>query len=314
MSGVLRLIVTLLLCAFHGFASARAEGFVTVDDGTRIFYIEAGEGSPVLVAPVALYLEPLLLDDLARNRRVIMYDPRNRGRSDYAALESVSLDRQLADLEQLRAWFELESMDLLGWSGLGMEMAAYTLRHPDRVRRLIQIGAVPPAASIMREAGDARGDQLDRSAVEALDARADNGEFADAQQEYCRQRNALTDPTNFVDQSLASQVPDVCEHRNEWPDRLWPYFGALLSSFGDYDYREELAELSTPRLIIHGKEDGIPLAGANAWARDYASARLLIVSPAGHFPFLEQKDAVLPAIETFLGGSWPDDAQAVVSP
>jgi pimeloyl-ACP methyl ester carboxylesterase len=202
-------------------------------------------------------------------------------------------------------------MALLGWSGLGMEMAVYTLRYPDRVTRLIQMSPVPPAASIMRESGDARTEMGDQTALEALDSRGDAGEFDETPEEYCRLRNALTDPTNFVDTELAKKVPDVCVHENEWPKNLWPYFGALLPSFGDYDWRDDLQDLKIPRLVIHGREDGIPLSGAEAWVAGYPEARLLVLSPSGHFPYIEQKEAVLTAINTFLGGEWPQDAVAV---
>ncbi len=289
----------------------RTEGYVATDDGTRLYYVEKGSGPNVLVAPIALYLEPHLLEDLAKSRRVIFYDPRNRGRSDSADLSSVSLDRQIEDLESLRKKLGIEKMALLGWSGLGMEMAVYTLRHPDRVTRLIQMSPVPPAASIMRESGDARAEMGDQTALEALDSRGDAGEFDETPEEYCRLRNALTDPTNFVDTELAKKVPDVCVHENEWPKNLWPYFGALLPSFGDYDWRDDLQDLKIPRLVIHGREDGIPLSGAEAWVAGYPEARLLVLSPSGHFPYIEQKEAVLTAINTFLGGEWPQDAVVV---
>ncbi len=116
--------------SFSQFASSeptvRTEGFVSTDDGTELYYVENGSGTDVLVAPVALYLEPHLLEDLAKSRRVIFYDPRNRGRSDSADLSSISLDRQIEDLESLR-------------KALGIE----------------KMSPVPPAASIMRESGDA---------------------------------------------------------------------------------------------------------------------------------------------------------------
>ncbi len=293
--------------------TVRTEGYVSTDDGTGLYYVEKGSGPNVLVAPIALYLEPHLLEDLAKSRRVIFYDPRNRGRSDSADLSSVSLDRQIEDLESLRKKLGIEKMALLGWSGLGMEMAVYTLRHPDRVTRLIQMSPVPPAASIMRESGDARAEMGDQTALEALDSRGDAGEFDETPEEYCRLRNALTDPTNFVDTELAKKVPDVCVHENEWPKNLWPYFGALLPSFGDYDWRDDLQDLKIPRLVIHGREDGIPLSGAEAWVAGYPEARLLVLSPSGHFPYIEQKEAVLTAINTFLGGEWPQDAVAVTA-
>ncbi|MEX0644947.1 MAG: hypothetical protein WD076_06535, partial [Parvularculaceae bacterium] len=96
-----------------------------------------------------------------------------------------------------------------------------------------------------------------------------------------------------------------------WPKNLWPYFGALLPSFGDYDWRDDIEALDIPRLVIHGREDGIPLAGGEAWAAGYPSARLLVLSPSGHFPYIEQKSSVLDAIEIFLGGEWPKDAEAL---
>jgi proline iminopeptidase len=295
-------------------ANERSDGFVNAGDGARLYYVEKGTGPDVLVAPVALYLEPHLLDELAAKRRVIFYDPRNRGRSDAADLSSVSLDRQIEDLEALRKALGIEKMALLGWSGLGMEMAVYALRYPQHVTRLIQVSAVPPAASIMQEFGDSRGDRVDQTALDDLYRRADAGEFDNKPQEYCRRVNALTDPGNFADTDLAKHVPDVCVYENEWPKNLWPYFGALLPSFGDYDWRDDMHEMNIPRLVIHGREDGIPLAGAEAWAAGYADTRLLILSPSGHFPYIEQKADVVRAINAFLDGGWPADALAVASP
>ncbi len=294
-----------------GSPTARTDGFVAADDGVRLYYVEKGSGPNVLIAPMALYLEPHLLDELSKNRRVIFYDPRNRGRSDSADLSTVSLDQQIADLEGLRRELGVQRMALLGWSGLGMEMAVYTLRYPDRVTRLIQMSPVPPAASIMRENEDARAEMVDRTALETLDRRGDAGEFDEMPKEYCRLRNLITDPTNFVNTELAKMIPEVCIHENEWPKNLWPYFGALLPSFGDYDWRDDLQDLKIPRLIIHGREDGIPLEGAEAWTAGYPEARLLILSPSGHFPFIEQKEAVIAAIETFLGCEWPQVATAI---
>lgn len=307
------LICVLALAVATNSHASRTEGFVTTDDGIRLYYVEMGSGDDVLVAPVAVYLEPHLLVALSAHRRVVLYDPRNRGRSDAADLDSVSLDRQVRDLENLRAALGLETMALLGWSGLGMEMAVYALRYPERVTRLLQVSAVPPAASMMRDLGDARNERLDLAALEALEAREKAGEFEGRPEVYCRLVNALTDPANFVDTNLVGEIPDVCNCENEWPRNLWPYFDAYLSTFGDYDWRDDLQNLKTPRLVIHGREDGIPLAGAVAWAEGFPRARLMVLSPAGHFPFIEQREAFLEAVNTFLDGKWPESARLVPS-
>jgi proline iminopeptidase len=284
------------------------DGFARMDDGTRLYYEVVGEGEPVVVVPMAMYLSELLAP-LAEGRRIVFYDPRNRGRSDAADLATVSLDRQLLDLDQLRAALGVEKMALIGWSGLGMEMAAYTIRHPDRVTRLVQVSPVPPTSAMMATIGDRRSGRVDRAAVAAIDSLAEAGEIDSA--EHCRRRRALTERSNFEDPSLAERVPDPCRHENEWPVNLWPYFDALLGSFGEYDWLPELEALTTPRLVIHGREDGIPVEGGRAWAAGFPNARLIVLSPAGHFPFLEQPAAFFPAVGRFLDGEWPEEAMPV---
>ena len=85
----------------------------------------------------------------------------------------------------------------------------------------------------------------------------------------------LTLPGNFADPTFVSAVPDVCEFANEWPANLWPYFNALLGSFGDYDWRPALAELAVPRLVLHGREDRITFEGGRLWALGFEEARFV---------------------------------------
>ncbi|MGE0553097.1 MAG: alpha/beta fold hydrolase [Gemmatimonadales bacterium] len=281
-------------------APVAREGRASMDDGVELYYRIEGRGEPTLVVPVAVFLsEPLRR--LAESRRVVFFDARHRGRSGTGPLDSVSLDRQVRDLEGLRRALDLDSMDLLGWSGPAMEVGAYTIRHPDRVRRLIQVSPVPPAASLMQElGGDSRGGGRDQAAIESLTDRWERGEVGEAQ--FCREHRRLSLPASFADTALVARVPDVCAFENEWPVNLWPYFDALLGSFADYDLRPALAELRVPRLVIHGREDGIPIAGGRAWVEGYPNARFLELSPAGHFPFIERPEEFFRAVEDFLGG------------
>ena len=310
---VVAVVWALVACA--GGSRRVTEGFVTTDDSVHLYYRSVGEGEETVVVPMAIYLEHLLAPLARPGRRLVFYDPRHRGRSTRGELARVSLDRQMEDLEQLRAALGIERMALIGWSGLGMEMAVYAIRYPNRVTRLVQVGAVPPAARIMREAGgDRRAVRTDRAAIAALDRRYEAGEFAEDPASFCRARTRLTRPSSFADTTLAARVPDVCQWENEWPVHLWPYFEALLGSFGDYDWTDEIAGLDVPRLVIHGREDGIPLAGARAWAAGFPRARLLVLSPAGHFPFIERPDAFFAAVDRFLTGEWPPQAELVERP
>lgn len=313
-NGALVAIVAILLwgCGANQEVSlARTEGRATMDDGVGLHYRVAGSGPQTVIVPMAIYVEEALAALAGPARRVVFYDPRHRGRSDRGSLDSVSLDRQLRDLDLLRAHVGADSVALIGWSGLGMEMAAYAIRYPGRVTRLVQVSPVPPAAAIMRESGgDQRATRTDAAAVSALDERNDRGEFRTEPGHFCRERNALTLPGNLYRLDLQDHVPDVCIYENEWPVHLWPYFGRLLGSFGEYDWRPSLAALAIPRLVIHGTEDGIPMTGAEAWAR-YPTARLIVFDSTAHFPFIERREAFISAVNEFLNGRWPTSAVIV---
>jgi len=59
-----------------------SEGYVTTQDGVRLFFRRAGSGPKAVLIPNGMYL----LDDLeylAGERTLIFYDLRNRGRSDH---------------------------------------------------------------------------------------------------------------------------------------------------------------------------------------------------------------------------------------
>jgi pimeloyl-ACP methyl ester carboxylesterase len=68
---------------------------------------------------------------------------------------------------------------------------------------------------------------------------------------------------------------------------------------------------ATPRLVIHGQQDNTPLEGNREWVANQPHARLLLVPGAGHWPHYERPDVVIPAIDRFLDGEWPEGSLQV---
>lgn len=306
-------LATLAGCATAD-APARQEGFVATEDGSRIRYVMLGEGEQVVMIPMAIFLEDALAP-LARGRRLLFYDPRSRGPSDRAAPGTATEDREIRDMEALRQALGIERMALLGWSGLGKQVAVYAIRHPERVTRIAQVSPVPPSSDEYPQEPGAppREERMDVEAIRAVDERWRSGGFGQDGAAYCRARQALTRPASFADTSLAQRAPDVCGYENERPHNLGAYFGELLPSFGEFDWREPIRATGIPRLVVHGREDGIPLSGARAWAAGDPNARLLVLSPAGHFPFLEQPEPFFQAVHEFLSGGWPAAAVSIAA-
>ncbi len=290
------------------------EGFASTPDSVRLWYRVVGEGRETVIAPNALFHRERL-DALATGRRIVLYDPRGRGRSDGVPTAKVSLDHQIEDLETIRRAVGAERVALIGWSGSGMELFVYALRHPDRVTRLIQLAPVSPRRDPWTDSLMAsRRARTDSTAWAELQARDRAGEFAHREAEHCRAFNRVALPASFGDSARVVEAPDVCDSPNEWLENLGPYFTALLGSFGAFDWRDSLARVSVPRLVIHGERDNIPLDGSREWVAGQPNARLLVVAGAGHWPHYERSEQTLQAIAAFLAGEWPAESEPLAAP
>jgi len=310
-------LVPLLLLPLVAAAAIAEERKLTITestavaaDGTRIYYRVAGSGNDVVLAPFAV-LHGAQLDGLASaKRRIVTYDPRGRGRSATVPPEKVSLDLLLSDLEAVRKAVDAESIAIIGWSGGGMETFVYTLRNPDRVTRLVQLAPVGPRAGfevVMRD----RERRTDAAARAKLRDEIERGAYASRDAELCRAQAAVVLPATLADPARFDELPDVCMHPNEWDANLGPYFGALMASFGDYDWRPDIAKVTIPRLVLHGAQDNIPLASSEDWVRGAPNARLLVIENSGHWPAYEQQQQTLAAIDRFLNGEWPPGAKSI---
>lgn len=291
-----------------------SEHYAETPDGVTLYYRVAGSGSETVIAPFALFHESAF-DRLAKGRRIVTYDPRGRGRSDAVPLDRVSLDYLLSDLDTVRRAVGADKVALIGWSGGGMETFVYALRNPGRVTRLVQLAPVaarfePYGIEMMED----RMRRTDAQAQAAFEARVAAGAFDDDPEAYCRAEKAVTGPPLFADPANPPQTPDICVYPNEDPHVLQEYFSAMFQSLIGYDWRDSLSDVDIPRLVIHGAKDNTPLEGNREWAAGQANARLLVIAGAGHWPHYEQPDETLTAIETFLGGDWPEKAVVVAAP
>ena len=122
--------------------------FCKTSDGARLAYASVGSGPPLVKAANWLshieydWRTPIwrpLYERLARNRRLIRYDERGCGLSDWD-VDDFSLDAWVRDLETVVDAAGLERFPLLGISQGGPIAIAYTVRHPERVSRLVLYG------------------------------------------------------------------------------------------------------------------------------------------------------------------------------
>jgi pimeloyl-ACP methyl ester carboxylesterase len=124
--------------------------FCTSSDGVRIAYAELGQGS--LLVKTANWLNHLeydwhspvwrpLFEKLAERYRLIRYDARGNGLSDWKVGE-ISFEAFVRDLEAVVDAAGLERFPLFGMSQGCAIAVAYAVRHPERVSHMILYGGV----------------------------------------------------------------------------------------------------------------------------------------------------------------------------
>ena len=79
---------------------------------------------------------------------------------------------------------------------------------------------------------------------------------------------------------------------------------SVWDSLGDFDLLAtgQLDSVHLPSLVVHGRQDPIPLASSAAAARALG-AEFLAIDGAGHVPYVEQPEQLFGAIRAFLGDS-----------
>jgi pimeloyl-ACP methyl ester carboxylesterase len=248
----------------------------------KVAVIEAGDGAPILylhgfadVHGVASELQPFH-QRLAKVGRVIAAAHPACAGSDELT-ESCGIDDVVFHYLELIDALGLDRFDLVGHCVGGWIAAELAVRHPERIGRLVLLGACGlfvPGASI----GDV---------------------FMHAQPERGVDYRSLRELLFAANHAPAAQrfFPNG---RGDIEEEVRRYqmlrFGAFVGFKPPYFYHRELRErlyrAAMPALVIWGEHDCmVPLAHGRAYAQGLGRARdLAIVPGAGHAALLEQPD------------------------
>lgn len=273
-------------------------------NGTELYVKRMGAGEPIIVVhggPVLEhgYLLPHLAP-LAESYELIFFDQRLSGRSaGVVDPASVRLDTFAEDIEALRQQLGLGSVHLMGHSWGGLLAMRYAILHGEHLRSLILLDSVSASAALW---------QAEQQALAQLitdEQRAESQALRESEAIKGRQPAAIAkllelsfrpqfnDPTKL--DRLELYVPDDYMARSQ-------QFGGLMVDLEAFDYHPQLAAVHVPALLLYGvDEPGAALGGA-AIHRALPDSEMVSIENAGHFPFIEQPDAFLAAVRSFLTG------------
>ena len=185
-------------------------------------------------------------------------------------------------------------------------MVLYANEYPDHVKRVIQVGPLPPTYDIFTKSTST---PIDSESQAQLEKMKEEGLDKTDPESYCNAFWGAYMKRIFYDSAKISLLrSDKCKFTNEMPDNVFFQLGGIIGSIGEWDWRGLAKNIKVPVLAIHGDHDTIPMEGAQEWAVFLANARLLVVPKAGHLPFVERPEVFYPAVESFLNGEWPEKA------
>ena len=272
-------------------------------DAAQLAFHTVGTGDPLVCLPGGPMKASAYLGDLgglSSHRTLHLLDLRGTGDSPAPAdAATYRVDRQVDDVEALRAHLGLEQLDLLAHSAGAALALLYAARHPERVQRLVLVCPTPRVVGLEVSTGDRR-----------ATAERPRGEpwFSDAFAAFER----IWAGTQ-TDQDWDAIEPFM---HGQWDAarRAWVAEEAgMLNAAAAAEYyaagaidpatvTRALGRLHAPALVVAGEFDvALPPSRGADYAARFPQAELLVMPSSGHSPWLDDAARFVEGVEGFLG-------------
>jgi proline iminopeptidase len=284
--------------------SPRSSGFTT-STSVPLYWVAYGPagGERLLVlhgGPGAHhdYLLPQMLR-LAEHREVVLYDQRGGGRSRTDDRAPITWRTNVDDLALVVRELELDPLTLVGYSWGGLLALLYAVESERSGGMMLQ-----PERLVLIDPAPAN--RVHRERFEAELARRQNGDElrgmrAELAHSGLRERDPEAYRQRLFELSVAGYFADPSRARDLTPFRVTGRVQqSVWESLGPYDLRPDLARVQAPTLILHGRQDPIPLESSQSTASALPDARLVVIESSGHVPYVEAPEDLFNSVESFL--------------
>ncbi len=253
-------------------------------DGTDIAYAITGRGPTVVLLPSWLtHLEYQWrsmvwrpwLDALAKQFRLVRYDPRGCGLSE-RSIEGLTFETWVRDFEALVDALGLQDFSLIGICQGGPTAIEFTARHPGRVNRLVLYGTYargrkrrpmplePEKARVMLEMIRLGWAREDHSFLGVFASQFQPEGSSDHLRSWCELQRAATSPESAAE---------------------------LTRIMFDLDVVASAAKVSCPTLVAHCERDiAVPVEEGWLLAQTIPGAQLALFGSSNHFMLADEPE------------------------
>ncbi|MBN1402854.1 MAG: alpha/beta hydrolase [Opitutales bacterium] len=279
---------------------AQRADFAT-SDGVSLVYEQTGDG------PACLYIHggpgsgyhwaKTFSGSLFEQRFHMVYmDQRGCGLSTSPAAGDYSIERMVADFEELRKSLGIEHWYIMGHSFAGVIMTEYANRHPDSIDGMLMICCTLDISESLDWQSRNLARILGHEALPALKP----GERPDLDR-FIQLGNEARSRGLWADVAFGSnEFMDACNATY----REFPNWNGDLSesvmSLPEYleDKRPLSPAINVPVLFFSGRNDG--MVGPDGVDKVRFPQMLVWESSGGHFPFMDDPQGLQSAIDSFI--------------
>ena len=280
----------------------KSEGFTQTTDVPLYWCAYGPAGAPRLLVlhggPGADhgYLLPQMLE-LAKDFELFFYDQRGGGKSKETVPTRVTWETQVSDLARVIAELAVDPLAIVGYSWGGLLALLYSI---EAARGRI---APPPARLALIDPAPVS--RAYRERFEAEFARRQQGPAIQSlRTELAASGLKESDPAAYRQRAFELSVAGYFADPNRATE-LTPFrvtgrvLQSIWESLGDFDLTRALAEVHCPALIVHGRQDPIPIESSESIAKSL-KAELVALEDCGHVPYVEQPEKLFAALTRFL--------------
>jgi pimeloyl-ACP methyl ester carboxylesterase len=252
-------------------SNAQAGKYIDIDD-IKIYYETYGEGEPLLLlhgngGSIENFIKQI--PEFSKYFKVIAVDSRAQGRSTDSDKE-ISYALMASDMAALIDKLNLGSVDILGWSDGGITGLELAYSYPDKIRKLVAVGA-----NYSNKNFDAPNDHIRMDSQDTLVIRS---------------------------RKLALKYRNTLERLSPNPERIPEIkrkLNNLMEKYPNFT-EKQLGTIKTPILVVVGDHDIISLDHTVSMFASLPHAQLFVVPDATHIVPVEQPELFNSVILKFL--------------